>query len=238
MRRRLLLLSNSRAPDGEYLRWALPEIRSFLGVSKALFVPYAGLPCTAGGYDAYAARVRAVFTEIGCGLHSIHEAGDPIAAIRDAEALVVGGGNTFLLLRELYAHRLVDVIAERVRDGLPYVGWSAGANVACRTICTTNDMPIVQPASFQALNLVPFQINPHYTDAHPAGHQGETRAQRIAEFQALNPGAMVIGLREGALLRCENDAVRLVGTGARVFRSRQGRFGCETSEEVAAGDFQ
>jgi dipeptidase E len=218
---RLLLLSNSRAADGAYLLWARAEIDAFLGpeVATVHFVPYARAPGTATSFDDYAQLARTAFAAMGYGLVSLHETPDPLAAMRSARAIVVGGGNTFQLLKRLYAAALVELIAARVRDGTPYIGWSAGSVVACPTISTTNDMPIVEPPSLRALGLVPFQINAHYTDEHPHGHQGETRAERIAEFLSLQPTQTVIGLREGALLRVQGADVCLRGGGARVFRA-------------------
>ena len=149
--------------------------------------------------------------------HSIQPT-DAIGAIERAEAIVVGGGNTFHLLRGLYRAGVDDVIRERVRTGMPYVGWSAGSNVACPTIKTTNDMPIVEPPTLNALGLVPFQINPHYTDARIEGHMGETRDERLTEFTHASPGVRVIGLREGTMLRIEGDEITLLGgKPARIF---------------------
>jgi dipeptidase E len=217
----LLLLSNSRAPDGTYLLWSRAEIEAFLGrqVKTVHFIPYAAVPGSFATYDDYAQRVRAAFAEMGYALVSLHEMADPAAAVRAAGAIVVGGGNTFHLLTQLYAAELVELIAERVRAGTPYIGWSAGSVLACPTIATTNDMPIIEPRSLRALGLVPFQINAHYTEAHPPDHQGETRAERIAEFLSVQPSMTVIGLREGCLLHVEGADVRLRGTGARVFRA-------------------
>lgn len=218
---RLLLLSNSRSTDGVYLRWAFESIYGFLGkgVSKVLFVPFAGVPGTAAANSAYAGRVRPLFREMGYGLDSVHDQPDAVSAVRAAQAIVIGGGNTFHLLAQMQAAGLVDAIAERARAGVPYIGWSAGSVVACPTIATTNDMLIVEPNGFRGLSLVPFQINAHYTDAVPPGHQGETRAMRIAEFLELHPEATVVGLREGALLRVEQGVTHLFGTGARIFRA-------------------
>jgi dipeptidase E len=217
----LLLLSNSRAPDGAYLLWARADIGRFLGPQTAtvLFIPYATVPGSVADYDDYAQRTRAAFADIGHSVVSLHETPDPVAAVRGAAAIVVGGGNTFQLLAQLYSAGLIELIAARVRAGTPYIGWSAGSVIACPTISTTNDMPIVAPPSLRALSLVPFQINAHYTDAHPLGHQGETRAERIAEFLRLQPMQTVIGLREGALLHVAGDDVRLCGSGACVFRA-------------------
>jgi dipeptidase E len=207
---RLLLLSNSSS-DAGYLVHAHPWITEALGgARRVLFVPFAGVTL---GWDAYAARVREALAPLGVEVVSAHEAGDAAAAVGEADAFAVGGGNTFALLRELYARDLLGPIRERASAGVPYVGWSAGANVACPTIRTTNDMPVVEPPSLDALGLVPFQINPHYTDAHPPGHRGETRAERLAEFVALNPHVPVVGLPEGTALRVGPLSVERLGPG-------------------------
>ena len=214
---RLLLLSNSVNYGQGYLEHARALIRDFLGakVKRVLFVPYAGVTRS---FDEYTRSVRAPFEEMGYELDSIHEASDAERAVRSAEAVAIGGGNTFHLLRGLYEANLIESIRARALEGMPYMGWSAGSNVACPTIKTTNDMPIVEPPSFNALNLVPFQINPHYTDASITGHSGETREQRIAEFTTANPGIYVVGLREGSALRIEAGEVNLLGDKeARIF---------------------
>ena len=208
---RLLLFSSSRHPaDERYLTWAADLVRDFYGpqVRRIAFVPYAGVTIS---LDDYAARTREAFAEMGYELHSVHEAANPAAAVRAADGIAVGGGNTFRLLECLYDLGLLHAIGERVRTGMPYLGWSAGSNVACPTIRTTNDMPIVQPPSLDALDLLPFQLNPHYSDFHPPGHRGETRADRLAEFVALNPGVPVLALREGSILRRERDWLQLLG---------------------------
>jgi dipeptidase E len=148
----------------------------------------------------------------------VHREANALSAVNEAEAVAVAGGNTFHLLSHIYKHDLLAAIRSRVIAGAPYIGWSAGSNVACPTIRTTNDMPIVEPPSFDALGLVPFQINPHYLDAHPEGHQGETREERILEFIEANPGLHVVGLREGSILRIEGGRITLLGEKtARVF---------------------
>jgi dipeptidase E len=216
--KRLLLLSNGSELIGdEPTEFAQRAVRDFLGagVRRVLFVPFAAVVRT---YDEYAARVRARFGALGCEVESLHEASDAKAAVARAEAIAVGGGNTFHLLRGLYESGAVEAIRERVERGAPYVGWSAGSNVACPTIKTTNDMPIVEPPTLRALGLVPFQINPHYTDERLAGHRGETRDERLAEFVHANPGVRVVGLREGTMLRVEGEEVTLVGArAARIF---------------------
>jgi dipeptidase E len=207
---RLLLLSNSKNYGGEYLAHAKSTIKEFLGsgVKKALFVPFAGVRVK---YEDYAAMVSGHFAEIGYGLLSIDKANDLDEAVKSAEAFVVGGGNTFHLLTKLYESRLIEKVRDRVRAGVPYIGWSAGSNVACPTIKTTNDMPIIEPPDFNALGLIPFQINPHYTEAQLPNHQGETRAERITEFVEVNPDIYVVGLREGSILRIEASQIHLLG---------------------------
>ena len=212
---RLLLISNSTLHGSGYLDHAAGEISDFLGnVKRVLFVPFA-----LHDRDAYARQARDRFAQMGYELNSIHASTDPAQAIREHDAIFIGGGNTFRLLQTLYDHNLLDPIRERVRAGMPYIGSSAGSNVAAPTIRTTNDMPIVQPPSFAALGLVSFQINPHYLDPDPAStHKGETREERIIQFLEENDPP-VVGLREGAMLRIENGRIQLRGsTGARIFR--------------------
>ena len=194
----------------DYLAHATEAFRSFLGaeVHNLVFVPFAGVTFN---WDSYTSNVATFFDSLGYTVSSVHLTGNPIAAVQAADAVLVGGGNTFHLLRELYNTRLLAAIRNEVLKGKPYIGWSAGSNVACPTICTTNDMPIVQPPSFEALNLVPFQINPHYTDAHPQGHQGETRAMRLEEYTTANPAAKVAALPEGTWLHVEDDRISLHG---------------------------
>jgi dipeptidase E len=216
---RLLLLSNSKNYGSGYLEHAEDSIKSFLGraVETVLFVPFAAVRVS---YDEFAAAVAARFGELGYRVESVHRQPDAAAAVARAQAVVVGGGNTFHLLKQLYDTGLVAAIRARARSGAPYLGWSAGANVAGPSIRTTNDMPIVQPPSFEALGLVPFQVNPHYTDARIANHAGETRAERLLEFIAANPGMPVVGLREGSTLRVEDGTIELLGEkSARVFVS-------------------
>ena len=180
MSRRLLLISSSRTHSTGYLDHCAAEIGDFLGpVGRVLFVPFA-----LRDHAGYAATARERFAAMGYRLDSLHEAGDdPAAAARavaEAEAMFIGGGNTFRLLKTLYDLELLAPIRRRVEAGMPYLGASAGSNVACVTIRTTNDMPIVEPPSFDALDLVPFNLNPHYLDPDPGStHRGETREERI-----------------------------------------------------------
>ena len=212
----VLLLSNSSSPGRPYLAHARGWIAEAVGGARRVaFVPYAAVTFS---YDDYVGRVRAALDGLGLEITGVHRSDDPAEAVRQSEAVFVGGGNTFHLLRACYEHGLVEAVRQRVAGGAPYVGWSAGSNLACPTIRTTNDMPVVEPPSLDALGLVPVQINPHYTDAHPAGHQGETRAQRLAEFVAANPGSPVVGLPEGTAVHVASGRARLLGDGAaRVF---------------------
>ncbi|MBN2862634.1 MAG: dipeptidase PepE [Bacteroidales bacterium] len=207
---KLLLISNSTNPGEPYLDYPKHNIRTFLGNKpvKALFIPYAAVTFS---YDAYAEKVSARFREVGHDIISIHKFRDPVQAVKEASAIVVGGGNTWKLIRTIRENKLIEAVRKKVIGGTPYIGWSAGSNVACPTIKTTNDMPVTEPDSFNAFNLIPFQINPHYLDANPAGHAGETREQRIEEFIEVNPGIYVAGLREGTMLIIEDNKIRLAG---------------------------
>jgi dipeptidase E len=214
---RLLLISNSTNAGEPYLQHPKEQIADFLhGINRVLFIPYAAVTFT---FDEYESKVQQRFSEFNIEVNSIHRFTHPQKAVHNADAIIVGGGNTFQLLKLMNQSGLLEVIRARVEAGIPYIGWSAGANVACPTIRTTNDMPVAEPPGFGALNLVPFQINPHYLDEHPEGHAGETREQRIMEFLELNPDTYVIGLREGTMLRIENSRNELLGRRpARIFR--------------------
>ena len=213
--RRILLISNSTLYGSGYLDHAAVEIGDFLGdVERVLFVPYALFD-----QHAYALLARERFQRMGYALESIHLVKDARAAVDGAEAIFIGGGNTFRLLKALYDLDLLDAIRRRVTGGTPYIGSSAGSNVAGPTIKTTNDMPIVQPPSFDALGLVSFQINPHFLDPDAnSTHKGETREERILQFLEENE-TTVVGLREGAMIRVERGVNVLKGSsGARIFR--------------------
>ena len=223
---RLLLLSNSTNHGQGYLDHAMEAIREFLGPARRLaFVPFA-----LKDQQAYAGKARERFAREGFEMSALDEGEGGRTALGSAEAVFVGGGNTFRLLHALQRSGLLEALRGRVERGLPYLGASAGTNVAAPTIMTTNDMPIVQPASFAALGLVPFQINPHYLDPDPGSrHMGETREDRLREYLEEND-RLVVGLREGTWLRVEGPSVRLEGPrGARLFRRGQ------EPEEVAAG---
>jgi dipeptidase E len=227
---KLLLISNSTNPGEQYLDYPKNHIKEFLGKSpvKALFIPYAAVTFP---FDEYEQRVRNRFMEIGHDVESIHRFADPLKAVLEASAIVTGGGNTWKLLKMIRDKGLIDAVRNKVLTGTPYVGWSAGSNVACPTLRTTNDMPVIEPDSFAAFNLVPFQINPHYLDANPENHAGETREQRILEFIEMNPGLHVIGLREGTMLWINGNKMKLIGPrAARIFLKGN------TPYETAVGD--
>ena len=213
--RRLLLISNSTLHGSGYLDHAESEIRDVVGSgTSVLFVPYA-----VRDRGAYAAKARERFRNMGLSLISIHDISNMPRAIDEAESIFVGGGNTFRLLKGLYDHDLLGPIRRRVAAGLPYIGSSAGSIVACPTLKTTKDMPVVQPPSFEALGLIPFQISPHYLDPDPSStHMGETQEERITHFLEENE-APVVGLREGSMLRVQEGVVLLKGPHtARIFR--------------------
>ena len=229
---RLLLLSNSTNPGESYLGYPKQTIKSFLGDKplNIVFVPYAAVTFS---YDEYAAKVNGSLNEVGLTVKGIHTFDNPQDAIRNADAIMVGGGNTWKLTRTLQDNGLIDLIREKVQKGTPYIGWSAGSNVACPTLRTTNDMPIIAPLSFETFNLVPFQINPHYLDDNPSNHGGETREMRIAEFMIQNPYIYVVGLRESTILHFEDGKLSLIGErSARIFKH-----GTETVELTSKDDF-
>ncbi len=205
----LLLLSSSRANNSGYLENSRQWIADHVGDRELLFIPFAGVTLD---WDDYLQRVQDALGPVGVRVTGIHRASNAQQAVREAQAIAVGGGNTFHLLKTLYDWQLLELIRERVLAGVPYVGWSAGSNIAAPTICTTNDMPIVEPASFAALNLLPFQINPHYSDFVPPNFHGETREQRLQEFLAANPSKTVIALREGSALKRRGDTLTLLGS--------------------------
>jgi dipeptidase E len=209
---KLLLLSNSTMPGTAFFTWPRPWVKSFLGQKprNLVFIPFAAVSFP---FDDYEENIRKVFNEMNHSIFSVHGVTKKVKAIEDAEGIVVGGGNTFALLNRILEEELAEPIRKKVESGTPYIGWSAGANMACPTIMTTNDMPIVQPPTFKALNLIPFQINPHYHELRFENQGGETRKERINEFLVMNPDSVVIGLPEGMLLHRDGDRLHLRGEG-------------------------
>lgn len=203
-----LLLSNSTNYGDTYLHHAKSYLAQFLGDRKQLlFVPYAGVTIS---YDEYTAKVQEALGGFGIEVRGIHTYSSPIDAVNQADAIAVGGGNTFRLLQQLYQEDLVELIRDHVNQGCYYIGWSAGSNVAGPTICTTNDMPIVEPRSFKSFDLVPFQINPHYTEKGVPNHGGETRRARIEEYIRLNDRDVVC-LPEGSWLEINGESISYSG---------------------------
>jgi dipeptidase E len=213
----LLLISNSTLHGSGYLDHCAGEITSFLRERKNIvFIPYArpnGI-----SHEAYTKIARERYKKMGFSLKGIHEYTSPNHAVDDADAFFTGGGNTFVLLTMLYKTGAFSLVQQAVKNGIPYIGTSAGSNIACKSIQTTNDMPIMYPPTFDAFGFVSFNINPHYLDPDPTStHMGETRETRINEFLIHNT-LSVVGLREGAMLHISNEKIILKGTtGARVF---------------------
>lgn len=191
-------------PGEAYFTWPQPYVKQFLGtdVKNVLFIPFAGVTIS---FDRYTEMMQDVMGGLGYSVTSVHAQSNMIGAIEGADAIAVGGGNSFQLLKLIQENGLVDAVRTKVASGTPYVGWSAGSNVACPSIKTTNDMPIVQPPSFDGLNLVPFQINPHFTNRTIPNHGGESREQRLKEFLVVNQEIDVMGIPEGTYIEV-NDS--------------------------------
>lgn len=217
----IIIASTSTLHGGNYLEYLLPEIQSFFSnVKQLLFIPYArpsGI-----SHDDYTKKVSEAFNKINISVKGIHEFENPVEAIENAEGIFTGGGNTFLLVSQLYKNNVIDALEKVVKNGTPYLGTSAGSNICGLTMNTTNDMPIVYPPSFRTLGFVSFNINPHYLDPiEGSTHMGETRETRINEFHHFNPQP-VVGLREGSWLAVKGDSVKLKGTlTARIFKRNE-----------------
>ncbi len=209
----LLLLSNSRMPTTGYLEHAVEAIRETIGGAKrVVLIPYASVvPSEAVAWDATTANVRGALSSLDIEITAIHHYKDAAAALAEADAIMVNGGNTFNLLRHLRRNELIVPLRTQILAGKPYVGWSAGSAICAPTIRTTNDMPIIDPSGLDALGVIDFQLNAHYTNAVPDGWMGETRDQRLAEFVAMNPTMPVFGLPEGDWLRVRGHEITLCG---------------------------
>lgn len=230
--KKIIIASTSTLHNGGYLEYLFPVLRThFEGVKNLLFIPYArpsGLT-----HSAYTEKVREAFAKIDINVKGIHEFENAIDAIENAEGIFTGGGNTFVLVSELYKHQLLDVIVKAVKNGTPYLGTSAGSNICGLTMGTTNDMPVVYPPNFRTLGLVSFNINPHYLDPDTnSTHMGETRETRIKEFHFYNPQP-VLGLREGSWLEVKGESIKLKGTlTARLFKQNQTPIEIESETEL------
>lgn len=218
MSKRLIIASTSTIHGGAYLQYLLPTLQNhFKDCKSIIFIPYArpgGITC-----NEYTIKVKTTFAEIKIDVKGLHEFEDPRLALKNAEGIFTGGGNTFLLVSQLYQNEVMEILATTVENGTPYLGSSAGSNIAGVSMQTTNDMPIVYPPSFKTLGLIPFNLNPHYLDADlQSQHMGETRETRIKEFHAFNE-TPVLGLREGSWLEVNNKTILLKGNlSARLFR--------------------
>ncbi|MDH3000178.1 peptidase E [Chelonobacter oris] len=209
--KKMLLMSGSKYRDTAYLVHCTPWIARFLTDCRGktlAFVPYAGV---SRSYDQYEQAVQQAFESLEMKIISVHQSQDPTEIIERADAVAIGGGNTFCLLNQLYRHNLLEPIRNKVKCGTPFFGWSAGANVAGASIMTTNDMPIVYPPSFKALDLFPAQINPHFISGKMQGHNGESREERLNEFLTVNPNAVVYALPEGTALQIRGNTATVIG---------------------------
>lgn len=229
---RLLLLSNSTMPGTPFLQWALPTLQNFLkGIERVGFIPYAAV---SESHDAFHERVTDVLSKWDIDVVPVHREHSPREALLRCDAVAVGGGNTFRLLERMRALGLVEDVRRAVASDMRYVGWSAGANVACPSIMTTNDMPVIDPGGLDALGLVDFQINPHFTDDVLPNHGGESRAARLQEFTALNKDAYVVGLREGAFLEVSGGIIRFGGVAPlEVFHGGMQRVALQPGEDLS-----
>ncbi len=231
---RLMAFSSSRVGNSGYLETVLPVIKAFLGERslQIAFIPFAAI---GNEYEEYTSMVRKGLETLPHTIDTVTPA-NAKALIEKAAVIMVGGGNTFKLLHDIYAFKLLDIIRDKVNSGVPYIGWSAGANITGPTIGTTNDMPVIAPPNFNALGLLPFQINPHYTNAKPPGHNGETRDQRLQEFLLVNPGVPIVGMPEGTALRLDKGVLELIGPVPAILFSREVDDQASTRKEIQPGE--
>jgi dipeptidase E len=216
----LLLASTSTMPGERFLAYLSDEFPPLFGRAKTItFIPYARP--SGMSWDSYTRHARQTLAPMGYNVRGIHQWDDPLIALQESEAFFTGGGNTFALVNSLHEYGLMEALAHRLAAGIPYLGCSAGTNIAGQNMQTTNDMPVVYPPSFETMGILPFNINAHYTEAVIPHHQGETRMGRIQEFQAFHP-IPVLGLVEGSWLRVSGQAIKLEGNGqAKLFNPGQ-----------------
>ena len=229
----IIIASTSTLHEGSYLEYLLPTLQvHFKNCKSILFIPYA----RPGGisHDEYTQKAAQAFASINIKLQGIHEFESPENALKNAEGIFTGGGNTFLLVTQLYKNNIMQLLAETVKNGTPYLGTSAGSNICGLSMQTTNDMPIIYPPSFQTLGLIPFNLNPHYLDPDlNSKHMGETRETRIKEFHAFN-SIPVLCLREGSWLEVKGEKITLKGSlQARLFLQNETPTELETESDLS-----
>ncbi|WP_281235218.1 dipeptidase PepE [Flavobacterium gelatinilyticum] len=230
----IIIASTSTLHGGNYLEYLLPVLKEhFKNCKNILFIPYA----RPGGisHDDYTKKAAEAFASINLNLQGIHEFKNTEEAVQNAEGIFTGGGNTFVLVTQLYKNKIMQLLSEKVKNGTPYLGTSAGSNICGLSMQTTNDMPIVYPPSFQTLGLIPFNLNPHYLDPDAnSKHMGETRETRIKEFHAFN-SIPVLGLREGSWLEVKGEKITLKGNlTARLFKQNETPAELETESDLSS----